>query len=132
MPFCSVDGNNGDVKIEFPLNTAFQTSVESITMRQVAKYRHQGKADSSLLSVAMKYTLKEGISPILGDRNQLKIGENRTFVTPDGSTNSALPHQYLEASITSPPCLRKMSSSRPVTRLLGMWTFSKAKVFSKI
>jgi hypothetical protein len=49
----------------------------------------------------MKYTLKEGISPILGDRNQLKIGENRTFVTPDGSTNSALPHQYLEASITS-------------------------------
>lgn len=70
-------------------------------MRQVARYRHQKKADSSSLSITMKYMLEEGVSPVMCDREEVKIGERRNFVTPDGSSNSALPHQYLEASITS-------------------------------
>ncbi|KAL6908670.1 hypothetical protein GGI43DRAFT_393331 [Trichoderma evansii] len=93
--------DNGDVTIEFSENTAFQAAVKSITMRQVARYRHQKKADSSLFSITMKYKLEESVSPVMCDRGQVKIGERRNFVSPDGSSNSALPHQYLEASITS-------------------------------
>ncbi|PTB46645.1 hypothetical protein M441DRAFT_126041 [Trichoderma asperellum CBS 433.97] len=96
-----VADSNGDVTIEFSENTAFQTAVQSITMRQVAKYRHQKKADSSILCITMKHLLEEGISPVMCDRGQVKIGERRHFDTPDGASNSALPHQYLEASITS-------------------------------
>lgn len=101
MPFCSVDANNGNVAIEFSENTDVHTAVESVTMRQVAKYRHQGKADSSLFSITMKFILKEGISPVMCDGSQMKIAERRKFITPDGSASSDLPHQYMEASITS-------------------------------
>ncbi|UKZ63225.1 uncharacterized protein TrAtP1_004454 [Trichoderma atroviride] len=96
-----VNDNNGDVTIEFSENAGLNTAVKSITMRQVAEYRHQGKADNSLLSITMKYILKEGISPVMCDRNRIKIADRRNFTTPDGSANSALPHQYMEASITS-------------------------------
>ncbi|KAL7901185.1 hypothetical protein HDV63DRAFT_190458 [Trichoderma sp. SZMC 28014] len=96
-----VDANNGNVTIEFSENTNVHTAVESVTMRQVAKYRHQGKADSSLLSVTMKHILKEGLSPVMCDGNRMKIAERRKFITPDGSASSDLPHQYIEASITS-------------------------------
>lgn len=70
-------------------------------MRQVARYRHQKKADSSLLSITMKYVLEESISPVICHRTRIKVGERRNFVTPDDSAHSVLPHQYLEASITS-------------------------------
>ncbi|KAK1250195.1 hypothetical protein MKX08_010198 [Trichoderma sp. CBMAI-0020] len=96
-----VNNNNGNVTIEFSENAGLNTAVKSITMRQVAKYRHEGKADNSLLSITMKYVLKEGSSPVMCDRNRIKIAERRNFATPDGSANSALPHQYMEASITS-------------------------------
>ncbi|PNP42555.1 hypothetical protein TGAMA5MH_05296 [Trichoderma gamsii] len=96
-----VDANNGNVTIEFFENSDVHTAVKNITMRQVAKFRHQGKADSSLLSIAMKHILKEGISPVMCDRNRMKIAERRKFITPDGSASSDLPHQYMEASITS-------------------------------
>lgn len=101
MACCSVDANNGNVTIEFFENSDVHTAVKNITMRQVAKFRHQGKADSSLLSIAMKHILKEGISPVMCDRNRMKIAERRKFITPDGSASSDLPHQYMEASITS-------------------------------
>lgn len=107
MPICSVDDDDGDVTIVFSENTAFQAAVESITMRQVAKYRHQKKDDSSILSITMKNLLEEGTSPVMCDREEVQVGQRRQFVTPDGSSNSALPQKYLEASITS-SCLSSL------------------------
>lgn len=70
-------------------------------MRQVAKYRHQKKADTSLLSITMNYTMEEGVSPVIRDRTKMRLEEKQKYIISDGASNSALPHQYLEASITS-------------------------------
>jgi hypothetical protein len=49
----------------------------------------------------MTHVLEESVSPAKTIRGSMKVGGKKSFASPNGSSNSALPHQYLEASITS-------------------------------
>ncbi|KAL7927500.1 hypothetical protein ACQKWADRAFT_276948 [Trichoderma austrokoningii] len=93
--------DSGEMTIELFEDEDSQRAFECITMRQVAKYRHEKKVDNSLLSITMNYTLEESVSPAICGRTEKNLGKKRKFVISDGASNSALPHQYLEASITS-------------------------------
>ncbi|KAM0254451.1 hypothetical protein ACHAQJ_006791 [Trichoderma viride] len=93
--------DKNDVRIVFSGDTTFHTAVKSIHMRQVARYRHPKQTDNSLLSITMTHVLEERSSPSQTNRGFREVGEERSFVSPKSSSNSALPHQYVEASITS-------------------------------
>lgn len=67
--------------------------IETISMRQVARYRHGKKRDSSVLTVTMTYPMEDSMST---DERGIRI-----FARSKVSLNSALPNQYFEASITS-------------------------------
>ncbi|KAL7936095.1 hypothetical protein V8C35DRAFT_278324 [Trichoderma chlorosporum] len=87
--------DKGDVTIQYPDYNGTR-EVETIIMRRVARYHHGKKRDSSVLTVTMTYSLEESLSN--GKKN---VGAVRVFACPNTSMNSALPHKYFEASLTS-------------------------------
>ncbi|KAL7790977.1 hypothetical protein V8C37DRAFT_383033 [Trichoderma ceciliae] len=94
-----VDGK-GDMRIEFPDDIGLQADIENISMRQIARYHHGKEDGNSVLSITMTHVLEESVSTV--DTNQAIRGEGKKrFACPKGSWNSAIPNQYLEASITS-------------------------------
>ncbi|PNP53966.1 hypothetical protein THARTR1_05653 [Trichoderma harzianum] len=87
--------HKGDVTIQYPDYNGTR-ELEAITMRRVARYRHGKKKDHSVLTVTMSYSMEESLSS--GRRG---AGAVRVFACPKTSLNSALPHKYFEASLTS-------------------------------
>ncbi|PTB64469.1 hypothetical protein BBK36DRAFT_6805 [Trichoderma citrinoviride] len=86
----------GKLRIQYP-DYGRTREIESITMRQVARYRHGKKRDSSVLTVTMTYSMEESSST-----DKTRGAERlRVFACPKSSMNSALPHQHVVASITS-------------------------------
>ncbi|RFU79520.1 hypothetical protein TARUN_2727 [Trichoderma arundinaceum] len=92
-----VNGNGG-ISIEISESASLWARVETIHMRQVARYRHGKESGSSVLSVTMIHVMEE---KALGDEEGTDLDESRLFALSNSSQNSALPHQHLEASISS-------------------------------
>ncbi|KAL6895782.1 hypothetical protein HDV57DRAFT_521073 [Trichoderma longibrachiatum] len=90
-----VDEKRG-LRIQYP-DYGRTREIESITMRQVARYRHGKKRDSSVLMVTMTFPMEESSSTDKA-RGEEKV---RLFACPKSSVNSALPHQHVVASVTS-------------------------------
>ncbi|KAL7803736.1 hypothetical protein V8C44DRAFT_369438 [Trichoderma aethiopicum] len=90
-----VDEKRG-LRIQYP-DYGRTREIESITMRQVAQYRHGKKRDSSVLTVTMTFPMEESSSTDKA-RGEEKV---RLFACPKSSVNSALPHQHVVASVTS-------------------------------
>ncbi|UKZ77606.1 hypothetical protein TrVFT333_005330 [Trichoderma virens FT-333] len=87
--------HRGDVTIKYPDYNGTR-ELEAIVMRRVARYHHGKKRDSSVLTVTMTYSMEESL--VGGKR---RAGAVRVFACPTTSLNSALPHKYFEASLTS-------------------------------
>ncbi|KAL6868638.1 hypothetical protein J3F83DRAFT_707298 [Trichoderma novae-zelandiae] len=100
-----VDEKTG-LRIQYP-DYGRAREIESIAMRQVARYRHGKKKDSSVLTITMTYSMEESLST---DRARGAQGV-RVFACPKSSLNSALPHQYVVASITSSRLSRHFSKN---------------------
>ncbi|KAK1240828.1 hypothetical protein MKX07_006261 [Trichoderma sp. CBMAI-0711] len=90
-----VDEKRG-LRIQYP-DYGRTREIESITMRQVAKYRHGKKRDSSVLTVTLTCPMEESSST---DKSR-DAEAVRVFACPKSSVNSALPHQHVVASVTS-------------------------------